>query len=79
MEKKNVKRQRVRARYMNSLPGADGGRREGIFTRLFYDEAGNEVEADQGQGVMPLDPRKRFMDRPDAAPEYFIRGVDLDG
>ena len=51
--------------------GANGGGRGGVFPRLFYDEAGNEVEAGQGQRVMPLDPRERFMDRPDAAPEDF--------
>ena len=51
----------------------------------FYDAAGNEVGADQGQrgGVLPplLDPRERFMDRSDAdaVPEDFIRRIDLDG
>ena len=59
--------------------GADGGGRGGVLPRLFYNEAGNEVDADQGQGVLHLDPRKRFMDRPNAAPENFNRGVDLDG
>ena len=55
-----------------------GGR--GVFPRRFYDEAGNEVGADQGQGVGYLDPRERFMDRPDAAPDTdFVREVDLDG
>jgi hypothetical protein len=29
--------------------GADGGGGQGVFPRLFYDEAGNEVGADQGQ------------------------------
>ena len=43
------------------------------------------MRADQGQrgGVLPalLDPRERYMDRPDAdeALETFTRGVDLDG
>ena len=46
---------------------------------LFYDKAGNEVEADQRQEVMPLDPHERFMDCPDASPETFARGVDQDG
>ena len=59
--------------------GADGGGQGGVFPRRFYDEAGNEIEADQGQGVMPLDPRERFMDRSDAAPETFARGVNLGG
>ena len=51
----------------------------------FFDAAGNEVRADpvQRRGVLPtplLDPRERFMDRPDAdaALETFARGVDLD-
>ena len=50
-----------------------------------YGAAGNEVGADQGQrgGVLPplLDPCERFMDRPnaDAAPEDFIRRIDLGG
>ena len=57
----------------------EGAGERGVFPRLFYDEAGNEVDADQGQGVLHLDPRKRFMDRPNAAPENFNRGVDLDG
>jgi hypothetical protein len=44
----------------------------------------HEVGADQGQrgGVLPpplMVPRKRYMDRPDAAPGAFARGVDLDG
>ena len=46
---------------------------------LFFNEAGNEMDADQGQEFMPPDPRKRFMDRPDASPEDFNRSVDLDG
>ena len=52
----------------------------------FYHAAGNEVGTGQVQRgvVLPaslLDPRKRFMDRPDAdaAPESFARGVNLDG
>merc|ERR1712086_342394 len=54
--------------------GAGGG---GIFPRRFYDEAGHEVY--EGRADAP-DPRKRFMDRPDAAPDTdFVRGVDLDG
>ena len=54
-----------------------GGR--GVFPCRFYDEAGNETDGNQGQGVMHLDPRERFIDRPDAAPEAFTRGIDLDG
>ena len=52
----------------------------------FFGVAGHEVGADQVQrwAVLPapfLDPRERYMDRPDAdtAPEPFARGVDLDG
>ena len=52
----------------------------------FYDAAGNEVRAErvQRRGGLPpplLDPRERYMDRPDAdeASESFTRGVDLDG
>ena len=51
----------------------------------FYDAAGNEVRAErvQRRGILPtplLDPRERYIDRPDAdeAPETFNRGVDLD-
>ena len=54
-----------------------GGR--GVFPRRFYDEAGNETDAIQGHGLVTCDPRERFMDRPDAAPETFTRGIDLDG
>ena len=54
--------------------GAGGG---GVFPRRFYDEAGHEVY--EGRADAP-DPRERFMDRPDAAPDTdFTRGVDLDG
>ena len=52
----------------------------------FFDAAGYEVGADPGRrrGVLPtplLDPRERFMDRPDAdaVPETFARGGNLDG
>ena len=51
----------------------------------FYNVTGNEVGADQvqrGDVLSPLlDPCERFMDCPDAdaAPEDFIRRVDLDG
>ena len=54
-----------------------GGR--GVFPRRFYDEAGNETDGIQGHEVIARDPRERFMDRPDAAPETFTRGIDLDG
>ena len=55
-----------------------GGR--GVFPRRFYDEAGNETDARQRHGVITRDPRERFMERPDAAPEEdFVRGVNLDG
>ena len=51
-----------------------------FFPRRFPDEAGNETDGIQGHGLVDRDPRKRFMDRPDAAPETdFTRGVDLDG
>ena len=63
--------------------GGMGGGGEGIFPKLFYDEAGNEVwhKVDVGQeaNVNRLDPRKRHMDHSDAAPGLFIRNVDLDG
>ena len=58
--------------------GADGGERGGVFPCLFYNEAGNEVDADQGQGLINLDSRKRFMNYPTAAPDDFNRGVNLD-
>ena len=58
--------------------GANGGGKGGVLPCLFYDEAGNEVNEDQGQCVMPPDPRERFTDRPDAAPKDFNRGVNLD-
>ena len=52
-----------------------GGR--GVLPCRFYDEAGNEVY--EGRADAP-DPRERFMDRPDTAPDTdFTRGVDLDG
>ena len=57
----------------------EGAGERGGFPRLFYNKAGNEVDVDQGQETMRPDPRKRFMDRPDAAPEDFNRGVNLDG
>ena len=44
-----------------------GGR--GVLPSLFYDEAGNEVDTDQGQGLIIPDPHERFMDRPAAVPE----------
>ena len=59
--------------------GADGGGRGVVFPRRFYDEAGSEVGADQGQGVIAPDPRERYMNRPVAAPGAFNRGVDLYG
>ena len=54
----------------------NGGKGQGIFPRLFYDEAGNEVDT-EAQVEAP-DPHERFMDCPDAAPDNFNRGVDLD-
>ena len=49
------------------------------FPRLFYDEAGNDVDTDQGERVMLLDPHKRVMDRPNVTSNNFNRGVDLNG
>ena len=54
-----------------------GGR--GIFPRRLYDEAGNETDGRQGNVIAARDPRERFMGRPDAAPENFTWGLDLDG
>ena len=54
--------------------GAGGGGREGVLPCFFYKEAGNEA---RGQEVITSDPRERFMDRPNAAPTDFNRGVDL--
>ena len=51
---------------------ASGGGR-GVYPHRFYDEAGHET----GAGV--LDPCKRHMDHPIAAPEDFARAHDLDG
>ena len=59
--------------------GADGGVRGGVLICLFYNEAGHAVDADQGQGFMPLDHHEFFMDQPYVPPEDFNRGVDLDG
>ena len=68
---------------MNLEEGDDGGAcggGGGVLPCLFYNEAGNEVDADQGQGLINPDPCKRFMDDPDAAPpDHFNRGVNLDG
>ena len=55
----------------------EGAGMRGVFSRSFYDEAENEVYA--GRADVP-DPRKRFMDRPDASLDTdFAREVDLDG
>ena len=58
---------------------AEGAGGRVFFPRRFYDEVGNEMDGIQGHGVVARDPRERFMDNPDAAPEDFNRGVDLDG
>ena len=54
-----------------------GGR--GVFPCRVYDEAEDEIDGIQEHGVVARDPRERFMDRPDAAPENFTWGIDLDG
>ena len=59
--------------------GADGGGRGGVFPRLFYNEAGSEVGADQVQGVTAPGPHNCYVDHLDAALGAFNRGVDLDG
>ena len=56
----------------------EGAGGQKVFPCLFYNEAGNEVDADQDQGVITPDPHKRFIDRPYAAPEEFNSGVNLD-
>ena len=52
---------------------------EGFSPAVFHDKVGNEVGGNQGPGVVGQDPRERFMDHPDAAPEDFNRDVNLDG
>ena len=50
-----------------------------MYPSLFYNETGNEVNAGQEANVKWPDRRERHMDRPDAAPDLFVRGVNLDG
>ena len=58
----------------------EGAGGQGVLPRRFYDEAENKTDGTQGRGLVTRDPRKRFMDRPNAALEAdFTRGVNLDG
>ena len=61
------------------MTGGAGGIGGSAFPRCFYDKAGDEVDVGREADVNRPDPRKRHMDRPSAAPDLFIRGVDLDG
>ena len=59
--------------------GANGRGRGGGFRHLFNNEVGNEVDADQGHGLITRDHGKHFMDRPYAAlDDDFAREADLD-
>ena len=52
---------------------------DGFFSCRFYDEEENETDGVQGNGVVSRDPRKGFMNQPNAAREDFNRGINLDG
>ena len=56
-----------------------GGEREGVFTRRFYVEAGNVVDATRLDKVPRPDPQRRPMDRPTTTSKGFTRKIDLEG